>query len=278
MGLLFHLFVALLPCQCLIQTVAIVGAFSPQPHFATSSVSITHARVGGGRRLAAGGEGDAPSSSSNERRPWDLFRFVSQSSKFVSPPSLPFLGGGRNGERRKIQPGETLWSPSLSQNFFSFAPLDDVVMGGASSSTVDNNMGMWTGTVTDANNGGFVGIRSTPFRNGLALDTSNCQGIELRLRKGDGRRFKFVVRDSTEFNGICWTTEFDAAEKGTVVRIPFSKQAPTVFAKTVSGKAFAKDNVVGFQVAYSKFAYDGKLNEKFQLGDFALQLLEMKSY
>jgi len=105
---------------------------------------------------------------------------------------------------------------------------------------------------------------------------SGCKGVELRLRRGGGQRFKFIVRDSTDVNGVCWTTEFDA--KGTVIRIPFSKQIPTVFAKTVTGKYFDDKNVVGFQVTYSKFEYDGKLNQNFQLGDFALQLLELKSF
>jgi len=177
-----------------------------------------------------------------------------------------------------------------------------VVMGGASSSTIDNNTGMWTGTVTDANSGGFVGVRSTPFKNGLSLDMSGCNGVELRFRKLGGQTFKFVVRDSTEFNGVCWTTEFDAVEvgkgglanmgalfgagsstgddqsNGTVVRIPFTKQIPTIFAKTVSGKSFDDENVVGFQLAYSKFAYDGQLNKNFQLGEFSLQILEVNSY
>jgi len=221
----------------------------------------------------------AESGSSKERKPWDVLRFVSQSSKFVRPPPIPFLGGSRNGGTRKVLPGETIWSPSSTsstKNLFQFAPLDDVVMGGVSSSTIDNNTGMWTGTVTDENNGGFVGIRSTPFPNGLSMDMSDCKGMELRLRLGDGKRFKFVVRDSTEFNGVCWTTSFDAAVnggvgsgltknfdisrkdnvgddfKGITVRIPFDKQVPTIFAKTVPGKVFDVKNVVGFQLAYSK--------------------------
>ncbi|KAL7524626.1 hypothetical protein ACHAXR_000653, partial [Thalassiosira sp. AJA248-18] len=181
---------------------------------------------------------------------------------------------GKKGIRRKVSPGEILWTPSSTENFFSFAPLDDVVMGGASSSSVDNNTGMWTGTVTDANNGGFVGIRSTPFQN-VSLDMTGCKGVELRLRKGDGKRFKFVVRDSTEFNGICWTTEFDAK---TGTSIPFAKQVPTIFANNVSGKTFDYENVVGFQVAYSKFGLGGQLNKNFQLGDFALQILELRVY
>ena len=42
---------------------------------------------------------------SKERKPWDVLRFVSQSSKFVTPPPIPFIGGPRNGGTRKIGPG-----------------------------------------------------------------------------------------------------------------------------------------------------------------------------
>lgn len=189
-----------------------------------------------------------------------------------------------------------MWAPSSKQNFFSFAPLDDVVMGGASSSTIDNNTGIWRGKVTDANNGGFVGIRSTPFKAGITLDMRGCEGIELKIRLGNGKRFKFVLRDTTEFNGVCWTTTFDAAnffnslgnflgddraasdKKSTLVRLPFAKQVPTIFAKTVSGRTFDSNNVVGLQLAYSKFDFDGKLNQNFELGDFSLQILEVKVY
>lgn len=240
---------------------------------AFSTQSFHSSRHNNKHVLAAAGDDDA--SSRTARKPWEFFRFVSQSSKFVTPPSLPFIGGGKKGTTRKVKPGEILWTPSSSSNIFSFAPLDDVVMGGASSSNVDNNTGMWTGTVTDANNGGFVGIRSTPFQNGSVLDMSGCKGVELRLRKGDGQRYKFVARDSTEFNGICWTTAFDV---GSVIRIPFSKQIPTLFANSVSGKTFDDENVVGFQLAHSKFEYDGQLNKKFKLGDLALQILELKAY
>jgi hypothetical protein len=193
--------------------------------------------------------------------------------------------------KNNLTEGETLWAPSSAQNFFSFAPLDDVVMGGASSSTIDNNTGVWSGKVTDANNGGFVGIRSTPFRNEMSLDMKDCRGIELKVRLGNGRRFKFVVRDSTEFNGICWTTAFDATsqESGKIIargpdqnsasiRLPFANQVPTIFAQTVRGKTFDPMNVVGLQLAYSKFEFDGRLNKNFELGNFDLQILEIKSY
>jgi len=244
--------------------------------------------------------------AADERKPWEVLRFISQSSKFVTLPPLPFaaspvkrkMGAGEFGlmhsplllqsrdetsnnlpkHPHSLNIGEIIWEAGSSNNFFNFAPLDDVVMGGASSSNVDNNTGIWTGKVTEANNGGFVGVRSTPFQGGsLSLDMTECKGIEIRFRQGNGKRFKFVVRDSTDFNGICWTTSFDAKANGSV-RIPFSSQVPTVFAKTVSGSSFNVKDVVGLQFAYSKFEYDGKLNPNFEVGDFSLQIVELRTY
>ena len=243
-------------------------------------------------------DNESTTTSAVVRTPWDVLRFISQSSKFVQSPFASF---SRKSTMKPtvIKPGEILWTPtsssSSSSSLLRFAPLDDVVMGGASYSTIDNNTGIWCGYVTDANNGGFVGIRTTPIP--LSFDMSSCSGIELRLRTTNARissgitaseqphrrrRYKFITRDTTNFNGICWTTEFDIdAPTGSVmmIRIPFTKQVPTIFAKTVSNAiSFNAQNVVGFQFTYSKFAYDNKYNPHFQLGDFCLQLLELKSY
>jgi hypothetical protein len=53
-------------------------------------------------RLAASGDEDA---ASNVRKPWDVLRFVSQSSKFVKTPSLPLIGVGKKGIKRRVGPG-----------------------------------------------------------------------------------------------------------------------------------------------------------------------------
>mmetsp|Transcript_28139 Transcript_28139/g.39586 ORF Transcript_28139/g.39586 Transcript_28139/m.39586 type:complete len:300 (-) Transcript_28139:69-968(-) len=228
----------------------------------------------------------------NDRQPWDAFRFVRQSSKFVN---MPFT----QKDERTIQPGDILWTPSSSNtntksststSTFGLAPLDDVVMGGASSSTFDNNTGMWSGKVTDANNGGFIGIRSTPS---FQWNMQSCQGIQLKLKlvksaassnNNKPQRFKIVVRDSTDFNGVCWTTSIDVKPNNkngsgvTTVKVPFSKQVPTIFAKTVPDQTFQIQNVVGIQLAYSKFEYDGDLNPNFTMGDMILQILEMSAY
>jgi hypothetical protein len=182
---------------------------------------------------------------------------------------------GKKTEKRVIRSGDVLWKAGLQDNDFTFAPLDDVVMGGASSSNFDDATGKWKGSVTDANNGGFIGIRSTPY---VDWDMVNCQGIALKLATPSGTRLKVVLRDSVEFNGISWTSSKDVDANGKTIKIPFSKQVPTMFAKTVSGQTFSKDQVKGIQLVFSKFEYDGALNPKFSVGDFQVQVEEIRAY
>ncbi|GKY99624.1 hypothetical protein MPSEU_000916500 [Mayamaea pseudoterrestris] len=209
-------------------------------------------------------------SLSTERKPWDIFRFAQQSSKFVNPPfnRIP---------ETMVRPGDVLWRlGDDDRNKFSMAPLDDVVMGGASASTFED--GTWKGTVTDANRGGFIGLRSAPTLN---LNMKACRGVEWKvklLNTRKTRRFKFVTRDSTDFNGITWTTINDVRPGYNAFRINFEKQVPAVLARTQSNKTFNKESVAAFQLAYSKFEYDGFLNEKFLLGDIEMQLLELRAY
>lgn len=213
---------------------------------------------------------EAQTSEADQRKPWEFFRFVRQSSRFID--ILP-----RKTSKRAVQPGDVLWTPVDTNKSFDFAPLDDVVMGGASSSTFNGATGKWIGEVTDANSGGFIGIRSTP---GIDLDMSKCKGIEVKLsalnKNQKSLRLKVVMRDSTEFNGIAWTTSKSAS--GRSLKIPFDQQAPTIFAKTVESDPFQKDQVKSIQLVYSKFEYDGALNPTFVVGDFALQVEEIRAY
>lgn len=229
----------------------------------------------------------ASDGSSNERQPWNPFRFLQQSSQFVSVlPTRPASTSKSTDRQGKIRPGTVLWKAGdSSTNDFEFAPLDDVVMGGVSSSNFDKATGKWKGKVTDANNGGFVGIRSTPF---VDYDLSDCKGIEWTLAGTEqDMRLKVVLRDSTEFNGIGWTTSKDTTKspltssfKALVsLKIPFNQQVPTRFAKIVPNQPpFNTASVKAFQLTYSKFEYDGDLNPKFQVGDFGIQLLEIRTF
>jgi len=218
--------------------------------------------------------------ATQEREPWEFGRFAQQSSKFVT---LPFS----RVEKKVLKPNDILWEPA--DRNFEFGPLDDVVMGGASSSMFDNVSGKWRGTVTDANNGGFIGIRSYPA---FQYDMSACKGVEVKVKGGNGKRFKFVLRDSTDFNGITWSTSAtlgnqknpilklfeDKKDDTAVIQIRFDEQIPALFARTIPDQVFQKDSVTGIQVAYSKFEYDGEINSFFELGDVDLQILSIKTF
>lgn len=53
----------------------------------------------------------------SERRPWNVLRFLQQSSKFVS---IPFIGG--SSKETVIRPGDILWRQG-AENTFNMAPL-----------------------------------------------------------------------------------------------------------------------------------------------------------
>ena len=112
----------LLP-PCLQQTNSLAEAFSPSPlvtgchhhhhHHHHHHQSLHHPHV---VRLAAantnknGNDKDTTTTSSStaatrkkQNQPWDVFRFISQSSKFIRPPSLPqlIIGATAAGKKKR---------------------------------------------------------------------------------------------------------------------------------------------------------------------------------
>ncbi|CAN1283533.1 Protein HIGH CHLOROPHYLL FLUORESCENCE PHENOTYPE 173, chloroplastic, partial [Linum perenne] len=120
--------------------------------------------------------------------------------------------------------------------------LDDVVMGGVSESTFQIDT---TGVVSTANNGGFTSVRTKNFS--VPEDVSAYDGLELRL-KGDGRRYKLIVRTSSDWDTVGYTVGFDTTEG----------QWQTLM--------------------FSKFESDGKLNPTFAEGPFQLPLSSIKTF
>jgi hypothetical protein len=224
------------------------------------------------------------SSSSTEKKPpssgfKNFGRFVKTLSFYdVLKPKLPF-GRKPSGLGKTLKPNEIIWSMSQDTGV-EWGPLDDVVMGGVSQSDLDIGSkfdGKWTGYLTDANNGGFVGIRTKKFD--PPLDISQCRGIVLKVR-GEGQKLKCICRDDDQWNGIAWTTSFDTTKNRTVsIKIPFGKLVPTKFARTVTGIApFNSKTVYGVQLSYSKFEYDGGLNKSFREGPFEIVLEEVRTF
>jgi hypothetical protein len=156
--------------------------------------------------------------------------------------------------------------------------LDDVVMGGVSQSGIQigASTAIFSGTVSTANSGGFASVRTRNFDPPLNL--SEFDGIELRV-KGDGNRYKFMLRTETRWDGVAHCYSFDTvADSWITVQIPFNAFTPVFRAKTVSNSPLNPTQIYAMQLMLSKFEYDGELNPHFQAGFFQIQVESIQSY
>jgi uncharacterized protein YbjT (DUF2867 family) len=185
--------------------------------------------------------------------------------------------------------GLDVFHPSAGAGL-AFGPIDDVVMGGVSQSTMSisplggeggTSAGIFAGNVTQANNGGFASVRSKNFS--PSMDVSGYDGFELRI-KGDGQRYKFIARTEDSFDGVGYTCSFDTVPGAWhTIQIPFSGLIPVFRAKTItdgSKKPFidVSDHLSSVQLMLSKFEYDGQLNPNWSEGAFELPIQYIKAY
>ncbi len=161
----------------------------------------------------------------------------------------------------------------------TWGAVDDVVMGGVSESSIRliDNAALFTGIVSTANSGGFASVRTRNFDPPLNL--AGYEGINLRV-KGDGKRYKFILRAEAKWDGISYCYSFDTEKDTWIdVRIPFDALIPVFRAKTLrDSPAFDPSHIYAFQLMLSKFEYDGGLNPKFEPGAFALQVEAIAAY
>ncbi|MGK7914268.1 MAG: CIA30 family protein [Prochloraceae cyanobacterium] len=161
----------------------------------------------------------------------------------------------------------------------TWGAVDDVVMGGVSESSIRlaGNKAVFSGIVSTDNNGGFASVRTRNFN--PPWDLSQYEGIELRVQ-GDGKRYKFIIRCESKWDGIGYCYSFDTVHNcWTTIRIPFADLIPVFRAKTVpDGKAFDTSKVYAMQLMLSKFEYDGGLNPKFEKGLFGLEVESIQAY
>ncbi len=159
-----------------------------------------------------------------------------------------------------------------------WGPVDDVVMGGVSSSGIrmGDRAAIFSGIVSTDNSGGFASVRTRNLE--PVLDLSGFDGIRLRLR-GDGQRYKFFLRDEQRWDGIAYSFSFDTIANTWIdVRIPFQQLVPVMRAKTVSGVEVTTQSITALQVMLSKFEYDGALNPSFRPGEFQLEIEAIAAY
>ena len=105
--------------------------------------------------------------------------------------------------------------PSISIGFGSttqantgWTVINDNVMGGASKSSFrvsENGEGIFKGTLSLENNGGFASVRSIP----VSMNLSGIDAFLIRVR-GDGRKYKFTVRTRQGFAAPVYQHPFTA--------------------------------------------------------------------
>jgi uncharacterized protein YbjT (DUF2867 family) len=177
--------------------------------------------------------------------------------------------------------------------------LDDCVMGGVSESSMvyspavagagsssTRPAAVFRGVVSTANRGGFASVRSRNF-DAPGVDVSAYDGIEMVVR-GDGQRYKAILRSDAGWDGIGYCCSFVAAKAGgnnddgwTTVRLPFSAFFPVFRARRLADQpAFdpATQPIASMQLMLSKFEYDGELNPQFSPGAFELPVASIKAY
>ena len=161
----------------------------------------------------------------------------------------------------------------------TWGAVDDVVMGGVSESNIQlvDSTALFAGNVSTANSGGFASVRTKNFEQ--AFDLAGYEGVELRL-KGDGKRYKFLIRTETKWDGTAYSYSLDTVKDTWInVRIPFASLTPVFRAKTLKDSApIDPSNICSFQLMLSKFEYDAELNPQFSPGGFALQVECIKAY
>ena len=210
---------------------------------------------------------------------WDPVRFVQTAAFFNSPVEV--LKRALPLPPRAVHDG-VIWSPAQpgAGPTLEWGPLDDVVMGGVSQSTFAATGGAATfsGTISTENNGGFAGCRTRALK--PALDLSSYRGLKLRVR-GDGKRYKLILRDDYGWNGIAWASSFDTtagADEWQELDLTFDSFVPTLFARSVPGKTLDTRQINTFQITLSKFEYDNEFNPAFSDGPFRLELESIRAW
>ena len=142
-------------------------------------------------------------------------------------------------------------------NIYNWQIVNDVVMGGKSSSTITINKeghAQFSGTVSTENNGGFSSVRHN-FKSVSVKKTSKI----CALIKGDGKVYQLRVKDRYN-NYYSYIHTFCTSENWQEIEIPLSEMYPSFRGKTLNKPNFNYDVIeeITFLIANNK-------SEKFQL-------------
>ena len=164
----------------------------------------------------------------------------------------------------------------------AWGALDDVVMGGVSKGSfflrrAEKTYAIFAGNVSTRNSGGFSSVRTQNFE--PPFDFSGWTGMQLRV-KGDGQRYKFILRNSGAWDSPAYIYSFDTVvDEWTTIYVPFEDMTATFRARSVSdAPPLNPECVFSIQLMLSKFEYDKRLNPNFTPGTFELAIADISLY
>ncbi|MGB3790868.1 MAG: CIA30 family protein [Phormidesmis sp.] len=166
----------------------------------------------------------------------------------------------------------------------AWGELDDVVMGGVSQGRLylanpnqADQQAVFAGVVSTDNSGGFSSVRTQNFE--PPFNFSGWLGMRLEV-KGDGQRYKFILRNSASWDSPAYVYGFDTtAGEWISMDVPFAALVPTFRARSMpDASLFDPAKTVSFQLMLSKFEYDKRLNPNFTAGPFELAIKGIAVY
>jgi NADH dehydrogenase [ubiquinone] 1 alpha subcomplex assembly factor 1 len=149
----------------------------------------------------------------------------------------------------------------------AWSAVDDVVMGGASTSALvasGRGSALFVGEVRLDNGGGFASVHSPNERRGLA----EHRGLRVRFR-GDGQRYKLRVRTSAPSGGVAYQARF-VARPGvwSTVELAFEDFVPVRRGAVVPGAPHLDPRAI--------VAFDLLISDQ-QAGRFVLELASIEA-
>ena len=143
------------------------------------------------------------------------------------------------------------------KNASKWTIVDDGVMGGLSQGTIALNSagnGLFTGTVTTENNGGFSSVRLT----NIDTNVSKFEHITLKL-KGDGKDYQFRIKANSS-QRFSYISTFKTSGKWEIIKIPLKSFYPAF-----RGNRLNQPNYSGQTLEEIAFLIGNKKKESFAL-------------
>lgn len=159
----------------------------------------------------------------------------------------------------------TLFDFNEDSNVFDWKVIDDVVMGGRSKGSFiinENGHGVFEGTVSLENNGGFSSIRHASN----IIIPKNQQKISIRL-KGDGKSYQFRLKHKRN-SWESYVYNFNTTGNWQVIEISLKDMYPSFRGRRLNKGNFDFDTIaeMGFLISNKQKEYFRLEIDKLELG------------